>query len=103
MNNKELINKFTRVKKSDVKIFIQVKSITWNVQTPEIHWHTILCLDLGTPKSTIDKEREHLLYNNKYFSVCEECGSRNPNGWMHGMMNGKYICQTCAQLRGVIY
>ena len=104
MNKEDLINEFTRVKKTGDEILIQVKSISWyGPHEPHLQWHTELRLGLETPISRINKEREKLLYNNKYFSVCEECGLRTPDGWMHGKRFDKCVCQSCAEKCGIIY
>lgn len=57
-------------------------------------------LKADAPSKEVDTKICELLSNEQYFRICNECGERNPCGWMHSQL----ICQSWAERNhGVIY
>jgi len=94
MNDDDLRKEFIRVHEKDAGVQISVCTIGWEgPHTPVSKWVVgrefhgdVNAVDLGEATTL-------LLEDTQYFRICQECGERNPVGWMHD----KRICHGCAQ------
>ena len=101
MNDRELRKEFIRVERSEEKVQILVHEIRWQGPHTPIHtWAVGKSLPDTASEADVEKATAHILEDDGYFRVCNECGERKPLGWMH---DGR-ICQGCAQTSyGIVY
>lgn len=101
MNDQELIRQFIAVERTPAQIAIKVCQIRWpHPHNPESHWHVAMILAPTATESETEAAVGQVLHDRRYFRVCEECGTRQPDGWMFG----DAICQSCAERNhGVVY
>ncbi len=101
MNDAELREQFIRVEPSERGARILVCTIDWDdPHTPVSTWVEGRIMARDTPAADLDRAIDELLAHRRYFRVCEECGERNPDGWMHT----DRICQRCAETNhGVVH
>ena len=100
-NDAEIIKEFIKVEKTDLCVKILVKHISWpKVYEPHSEWMEEDTLPGKVSQSEIQDAVKRVLENGRHFGVCQECGERNPTGWMHN----DRICQGCAQANyGIVY
>lgn len=101
-NDKTIMKDLVRIKKSETGIKLQTCWITWSSpSTPKSHWHTVEILPANSSRKAVYARKQALLDNKRYFMVCNECGERNPIGWM--CIEDGY-CQGCAEKNhGVVF
>jgi len=94
MEDRELLDEFVRVERSESELSILVREIHWEgPHTPVSTWVTARTLSVTASESEIEDATVRVLDDDSYFLVCRECKERKPCGRMH---DGK-ICQGCAQ------
>ena len=100
-NDAQIIKEFIKVEKTDVYVKILVKHISWSgPHEPHSEWMEEDTLPGKVSQSEIQDAVKRVLENGRHFGVCQECGERNPTGWMHN----DRICQGCAQANyGIVY
>jgi len=101
MNDRELLQEFVRIKRTDKKVQILVREIRWDGPATPIHtWVIAKSLPDTASEPTIENATADILQDHRYFQVCNECGERKPVGWMLDAS----ICQECAQKNhGVVF
>ena len=101
MDDVELIREFIRVLHLNDEIQVHVALIKWEgAHNPQIEWEHARSIPLGCSEANIDGIVRELLQSTQYFAVCDECGERNPLGWM----GDESICQSCAERNhGIVY
>ena len=102
MNDADLIAQFIRtIPSADGGTVIEVCTISWpHPHEPMSTWVVAAELPAGASQDELDRTVRRLLRDRKYFKVCQECGERKPDGWMHDAR----ICQACAEKHhGVCY
>lgn len=101
MNDKEIASEFMQVKQENDGIHILVCDISWpHHHEPVSSWTVASVLPKASSTQEVDFKIQAILQNKKYFQICQECGERNPRGWMHN----EVICQSCAEKNhGVVY
>ena len=93
MNDRELVEEFVRVERTEKEVQIFVREIRWEgPHTPISTWVIFTSLPDTASEVAIEKATARILEDDGYFQVCNECGERKPLGWMH---DGT-ICQGCA-------
>jgi len=101
MNDREPAHHFVKLEPVPGALRVLVGAVSWDgPQSPSISW--ALARELPEPVSDdeIDRAVAEVRASADYFATCEECGQRNPLGWMHD----ERVCQSCAQqTHGVIY
>lgn len=92
---------FVRVERRDDSIRVLVGDVTWDGPAhPSVDWTVWRELAVQASDQDVRKCVEELLASPAHFLQCEECGERNPLGWMHD----ECICQSCAERNhGVVY
>ena len=100
MTDDELIQDFIRVQHSSDAISLKVCSIGWNHPcSPHSTWSEFARLPADADQSEIDAAIQKVLTNPDFFSVCEECNRRLPDGWMLGS-----ICHSCGEKNhGIVF
>jgi len=100
-NDAQIIKEFIKVEKTDRCVKIFVKHISWpKVYEPHSEWIEGDTLPGKASQSEIQDAVKRVLENDRHFRVCQECGERNPTGWM----DNDRICQGCAQANhGILY
>jgi NADH pyrophosphatase NudC (nudix superfamily) len=101
MTDQELSQQFFRSEASGDGVRIFVQAITWaGPHTPEATWECAARLPATADAASIAAQVQTLLHDARYFRLCEECGTRNPRGWMHN----ETFCQACAEsCHGIVY
>lgn len=100
MNDQELIKDFIKIEKNPDCINFLVCQITWDLHTPISKWKIAAKTPADISSTAIKQQIAQILNNQRYFNICQECGERNPCGWMHD----QHICQSCAENNhGVLY
>ncbi len=101
MNDRELLQEFLKVDRTESGIRILVRRIRWNGPAePVSTWVVGQDLHPAATKAETEAAARGILEDDHYFRVCRECGERNPLGWMHD----EAICQGCASdNHGVVY
>ena len=101
MEDRELLEEFVRVERTEDKVQILVREIRWEgPHTPISTWAIARTLPAAASESDIENATARVLEDDGYFLVCRECEERNPRGWMH---DGR-ICQVCAEANhGVVH
>lgn len=101
MNDEDLIAEFVEVRRAEEGVGLWVREIGWQgPYTPVSSWTLAKTLPATASEDRIETEVRRLLTRKRYFRVCEECGERNPIGWM---LDTK-ICQSCAERNhGVVF
>ena len=101
MNDREFLEEFVRVKRTENSVQILVRKIRWEgPHTPISTWVTGRSLPDTASEAAIEKATASLLEDHRYFRTCLECGERKPFGWM----NDERICQGCAEANhGVVH
>ncbi len=101
MDDRELLDEFVRVERTEKEVRILVREIHWDgPHTPVSTWVTARTLSATVSESEIESETGLVIEDDDYFLVCRECNERNSRGWMH---DGK-ICQGCAEAnQGVVH
>jgi ribosomal protein L40E len=101
MNDKEIISEFIQVKQKEDGLHILVRGISWpHPYEPGSSWTVASVLPQTSSSQEVDFKIQEILGNKQYFQICQECGERNPCGWMHN----DSICQSCAENNhGVVY
>jgi hypothetical protein len=101
MKDEELLMEFVRKRYDDEVIVFFVCRIVWDGQhTPVKEWVPVSVLPVMSSPAEIEKAKRALLKRRRFFKVCEMCGERKPDGWMHD----NEVCQSCAERElGVVY
>lgn len=101
MKDEELLMEFVRERFYDEAIVFFVCQIRWKEpHTPVEEWVPVSVLPVMSSPVEIEKARRALLKRRRFFKVCDVCGERKPDGWMHG----NELCQSCAERElGVVY
>jgi hypothetical protein len=101
MDTRELVQRFIKAKRNTEHLKLFVCKIGWrDSHTPTSTWELVATLPADASSTDIKAKLKTILTDRKYFSVCQECGERNPDGWMHG----DKICQSCAERNhGIVY
>ena len=93
------VRDFLRVRVSGSALEVQVGEVSWNSQTPEVDWMTLVFLPAETGEEEIEVVKERLLADEQYFGTCLECGERNVRGHMD-----EDICHSCMERNhGVVF
>jgi hypothetical protein len=98
----ELTKKFIEIDRNPDSVVIRVCQISWGGRphTPVSEWTTVMELPAASDSDRIDLAVTGILSDETYFCVCNECGERNPRGWM----DGPGLCQECAvRNHGIVY
>ena len=67
MKDSESLIEFTRVKRHENRIAIQVAWITWpHPHESKLNWHTLKNLDTGEDTALINITRKSIIFNDKY-------------------------------------
>lgn len=101
MDDEELTQEFVRVQRDADGAKVLVGVIYWEgAYNPRVEWECARVVPLESSDSALEGIVAELLGSEEYFAVCDECGMRNPLGWM----SDDSICQSCAvQNHGVVY
>ena len=101
MNDRELLQEFVRVERTESRVRIRVREIRWDgPHTPVATWAIAQDLPGTATEAEADAAAASILQDHRYFRTCHECGERKPFGWMQG----DSICQGCAQINhGIVY
>ena len=101
MKDRELLDEFVRVARTEGGVRILVREIRWEgPHTPVSTWVIARTLPATASETEVENSVVRILEDGDYFQVCNECGSRKPLGWMEG--GG--ICQGCAEVNhGVVH
>lgn len=101
ITDQELMDEFIRVERISTEITVSVCVIEWHgPHTPVSHWQQVYLLPLDSSERKIQATIKRVLNRKQFFRVCQECGERNPDGWMHS----KEICHSCAERNhGIVY
>jgi hypothetical protein len=93
---------FVRVERDDEGgVIVLAGDVQWSGPAdPRLVWMVFSELPENASEAEIDNEVEALLDSDAHFATCDECGERNPLGWM---LDG-HVCQCCAERNhGVVY
>ena len=101
MNNQELIKEFIRIEEKDSQIVFSVRLIEWHgPHEPVSSWKQVYLLPIESSPKKVEATVQKILNHRSYFRNCDECGEKNPDGWMHN----KTLCQSCAEMNhGITY
>ena len=102
MTAEELTKEFIEIDRNPDSVVIRVRQISWGGRphTPVSEWTTVMELPAASDSDRIDLAVTGILSDETYFGVCNECGERNPRGWMHA----PGLCQECAvRNHGIVY
>ena len=101
MNDRELLDEFVRVERTDDRVRILVREIHWDgPHTPVSTWVNADNFPATATEAEANAAASRVLEDARYFRVCRECEQRNPVGWMHD----DRICQGCAEANhGVVH
>jgi hypothetical protein len=101
MNDRELLEEFVRVERTESRVRILVREIRWDgPHTPVSTWAISQDLPATATKAEADAAATSVLDDPQYFRTCLECGDRKPVGWMLD----ESTCQECAQTKhGIVY
>ena len=101
MTDRELRKEFIRIEKTQNEVQILVHEIRWDGPHTPVHtWAAGKILPATASEADVEKATAHILEDDGYFQVCNECGERKPLGWM---LN-ESLCQRCAQANhSVVY
>lgn len=99
-NDPEVMREFLRTLRTPDYLLIEVLTITWEgAHTPISTWKPGVTRPATTPENKVQQAQQRLLNTRRWFKVCQECGERQPNGWMHDSK----MCQGCAEKHGVVF
>ena len=102
MNDSDLANEFIRQEAVGQSVHVLVRLIEWHggPANPTSRWKLIAKINIADAESKLGPAIRRVLDDRRYFGRCEECGERNPAGWMHS----EKLCQSCAEANhGVVY
>lgn len=102
MKDEELLMEFVLERfYYDEAIVFFVCQIRWEgPHTPVQEWVPVSVLPAMSSPVEIEKAKRALLKRRRFFKVCDVCGERKPDGWMHD----NELCQSCAERElGVVY
>lgn len=98
MRGEEIRNDFIRIERTDGSVEIHVLRIGWDGQIPVDRWELAVTLNHPVNEFIIQREIEKIFDRKRYFKTCDDCGERNPSGWMDGR-----ICHECQEKQGVVF
>jgi ribosomal protein L40E len=100
-NDEAIITEFISVEDAGSSTYVRVEVIHWEgAHTPTSEWVLAEEIPGSASPEVIRAVVRRILNTRRFFSVCQECGERNPRGWMHDAS----ICQECAaRNHGVVY
>ena len=101
MTDEGLTEEFISAHRGPSELVLRVKTIKWEgPHTPVAEWITARTITGSLTDSEVQDSVRALLADRSFFGKCEECGERNPMGWMHNPS----LCQGCAEgNHGVVY
>jgi ribosomal protein L40E len=102
MTEAELIREFITVRYDGRRTLISVNTIIWNgAHSPESRPVIAASIEGHLSKRALKSEVSKVLMSDRFFSVCTDCGERNPLGWM---LSEEQICHECAvRNHGIVF
>jgi len=100
-NDDAIITEFISVEDAGSSTYVKVEVIHWEgAHTPTSEWVLAREIRGSASPEVISAVVHRILNNERFFLICQECGERNPRGWMHDAR----ICQECAERNhGVVH
>jgi len=101
MTDNELRRDFIRMSERRHNVEILVRVISWgNPYTSVSNWVVGATIENPASDNQVDEAIKKLVRRRKFFGVCNECGEREPRGYMHTAT----LCQKCAvNNHGIVY
>lgn len=97
--DEELLREYTRFRRDETGLAVDVAVITWNVQRPERSWVEALRLQVSSSATEQAQALQELLSRPEFFIVCEECSRRLLKGH-----TSSGVCHRCLERNhGVVF
>ncbi len=95
----ELLRDFVEARFYPDVVVIFVAEVLRSGHEPSLAWAPVVALPSSTSSAQLMKQQAAVLKRKRFFAVCQDCGERNPQGWMHDALT----CQSCAEKAGAVY
>jgi hypothetical protein len=98
MTDKKLLQEYVRVRLTPMRIMIEVRVSapdTEDGQPTPARWSLAAALPKLSPPTAVERARQMVVADRRYFRTCDACGEKRPSAWIVGGPDGREICITC--------